>query len=90
MAELPPTDLSEVPVKLEPEPENPYDNMAISFKCIKPSRKWWNRIGYVVHADVHNCLAEDKVMDVRFGWVKYRVDWIHSGPPGFFAGIDIT
>ena len=35
-----------VSVKLEPEPDNPYDSQAISFMC--RTGGVWKRIGYVV------------------------------------------
>ena len=79
-----------VPVKLEPEPENPYDSQAISFMC--QIRGVWKRIGYVVREcldDVHAAIAKGEIVQVEFAWVKYLLQWTRSGP-GFYAGITIT
>lgn len=47
-------DEKKVPVKLDPEPNNPYDAKAIAFICFVDGK--WQRIGYMVREvldDVH-------------------------------------
>ena len=81
---------SEVQVKLFSEPENQYDSKAITFKCNVDGN--WVRIGYVVREALdllHSVLAAKKIISVKFAWVKFMVEWVHSGP-GFYAGINIA
>jgi hypothetical protein len=80
----------EVYVALQKEPENPNDSMAIAFKCYLNGK--WHTIGYVVREalnDVHEALCTNSIQTVKFGWVKFRIDFQRSGP-GFYAGVDIT
>ena len=39
--------------------------------------------------DVHKAIAEDEIMEVKFGWIKFKMNWHRSGF-GWYAGIDIT
>ena len=83
---------TEVPVKLIKEPNNQYDSRAIAFHCKLPKKDSWIRIGYVIKElldHVHTAMDENKIMGVKFDWVKYLVIWSRSGP-GFYAGIKIT
>ena len=41
-----------VPVRIEHEPDNPYDSKAIAFKCLLNCK--WQRIGYVVRECLDN------------------------------------
>ena len=52
----------------------------------------WITIGYVVREAldcVHTVLAAEKIIYVKFAWVKYMVNWVRSGP-GFYAGINVA
>ena len=78
-----------VPVKLQPEPQNRYDNTAIAFVCqINDSN--WERIGYVVTEaleEVHQAIKNREILNVAFDWIKYIV---HFKSPGWYAGIRIS
>ena len=79
---------TEVPVRLTPEPNNPFDSRAIAFEC-QLSDHEWRRIGYVVREalqETHTALTNGDILNVRFGWIKFITDWYMSGP-GYFAGI---
>ena len=78
-----------VPVKLEPEPDNQYDARAIAFLCFVNDK--WCRIGYVVKEaldDVHSAMKHNRIMNVALAWVKYMALWQRSGL-GYYAGINI-
>lgn len=80
----------QVPVRLVPEPDNQYDSKAIGFVCLVNGESY--RIGYVVREaldHVHTALSHNKIMEVKFAWAQYLIQWSRSGP-GFYAGIDIT
>ena len=80
----------DVYVALQKEQQNPIDSMAIAFICYVEEK--WNRIGYVVREaldDVHEALSTNAVREVKLAWVKFRIDFLGSGP-GFYAGVDIT
>ena len=80
---------NDVTVKLDPEPTNPQDSQAVAFVCLLERKQY--RIGYVVREilpDVHSALNNNEIVDVKFGWIKYRSDW-RSGP-GYFAGVKVT
>jgi hypothetical protein len=80
----------EVPTKLQPEPSNQYDAIAVAFMC--EIDKKWQRIGYVVHEcleHVHKAFSENRIASVKLHWVKYLVCWSRSGP-GYYAGINIS
>ena len=80
----------EIPVMIEPEPDNQFDSKAIAFKCRVEGR--WQRIGYIVREaldEVHTALTQKKIIDVSFSWIKFLVVWMRSGP-GYYAGINIT
>ena len=52
----------------------------------------WQKIGYVVKEalnDVHTALSSNTVRDVKFAWVKFRIDFHRSGP-AFHAAVYIT
>lgn len=79
-----------MPVTIEPESTNPYDSKAICFKCEVGGK--WCRIGYIVRElldEVHETLREDKILYIKFAWVKYLLHWTRSGP-GFYAGVYIA
>ena len=79
-----------VPVRIQPEPDNPVDARAIAFECALNNK--WERIGYVVREalePVNDALHHDLVLEVKFSWIKYVVHWLRSGP-GWYAGITIT
>ena len=74
---------SNVPIRLQPEPDNPN---AIAFECQIGND--WKRIGYVVRdtlVEVHEAISERKIIS----WIKYLLCWMKSGP-GFYAGIDVS
>ena len=77
-----------VPVKLEREPNNPYDSNAIAFMC--HAEKDWERIGYVVSealTDTNEAISNNKILKVYFSWIKYIV---YYKQPGWYAGITVT
>ena len=79
-----------VPVKIEPEPTNPYDSKAICFKCQVEGT--WCRIGYIVREvldEVHQAIRENKILYIQFAWVKFLLHWTRCGP-GFYAGVYIA
>lgn len=79
-----------VPVNIQPEPTNQYDNKAIAFVAFMDEK--WQRIGYVVKEaldDVHCALQDGKITKVEFSWVKFLLSFPRSGP-GYYAGIKIT
>ena len=79
-----------VPVRILPEPNNPYDSNAIAFQCKVDDS--WVTIGYIVHEilhHVHAAIESKSIVSVKFKWIKYIVMWSLSGP-GFYAGINIT
>lgn len=80
----------DVPVDLFLEPNNPFDAKAIAFKCEIGGS--WKKIGYIVKEaldEVHKALKSNLVLSVKFGWVKFKMNWYKSGF-GWYAGIDIT
>ena len=77
-----------VPVKLMKEPTNCFDSRAIAFMC--KADKDWERIGYVVSEalpDVHKAMNANKILGIRFDWVKLKFPVKH---PGWYAGITVT
>lgn len=79
-----------VPVKLCPEPSNPYNSKAIAFQCNVDGKFY--RIGYVIDeivSEVHNAMDQHAILSVEFSWIRYITEWSRSGP-GFFAGIAVT
>jgi len=78
----------DVPVKLEKEPDNPADARAIAFMCHADNA--WERIGYIVKEaldDVHQAIDEQKILSVKFDWVKFMK--LHK-KAGWYTGINIT
>ena len=78
-----------VPVRLSPEPHNPYNSRAIAFTCYMDGQ--WHRIGYVVDEivnEVHSAISSNAILSVEFSWIRYITEWSRCGP-GFFAGIAI-
>ena len=76
-----------VPVKLEREPNNPYDCNSIAFMCKVEDK--WERIGYVVTealSDVSNSMRDKKIVKVYFSWIKFK----YFRPPGWYTGITVT
>ena len=79
-----------MPIRLQPEPDNPVDANAIAFEC--QIGNYWKRIGYVVRdtlVEVHEAISEQKIISVKISWIKYLLCWMKSGP-GFYAGIDVS
>lgn len=78
-----------VPVKLQPEPDNPVDNKAIALMCQLDQHKW-ERFGYIVREaldDVHEAIDHHKILSISFAWVKLMFSFKH---PGWYAGVKIT
>ena len=78
-----------VPVKVVPEPTNPYDSHAVAFQCYLQQK--WCTIGYVVREvcdSLLDALASNRITSTNFAWVKYKV--IRTTGPGYYAAIDIT
>ena len=64
----------EILCRLQPEPENPFDSLAIVFRCEVDSS--WHTIGYVVKEaldDVHEAILAKKITAVSFDWVKFII-----------------
>ena len=79
-----------VPVRMRPEPNNPYDSKAMLFECELEHE--WRAVGYVVRDAldaVHDALDKKQITEVKFDWVKYIVHFKRSRP-GWYAGIKIT
>lgn len=79
-----------IPVRLNPEPDNPADSNAIAFQCFVQEK--WQRVGYVVREAlpyVHDAMRDNVILSVEFGWVRYLLCWSRCGP-GFYAGINIS
>lgn len=77
-----------VPVKLCPEPNNPFDARAIAFVVILNGKE--HRIGYVIRElvdEVRQSLS--LIKKVQFAWVKYIIEWPQCGP-GYYCGVNIT
>ena len=77
-----------VPVKLVPEPDNPFDSNAIAFKCLQNSV--WKTFGYVVSeicGEILAAIASGDIVSVELTWVKYKL-WKKS--PGFYAAVKVT
>lgn len=78
-----------VPVKVVPEPNNPFDSHALAFQCLVDNK--WQVIGYLIKElcdIVHEALANDNIVSTRFSWIKYKA--IRTSGPGYYAAIDIT
>ncbi len=61
------------------------------FRCLQLN-EGWHRIGYVVTEaldHVHKSLVENRIIYVKFAWVKYVVVWRRCGP-GYYAGIHVA
>ena len=57
----------DIPVKLEKEPSNLYDNNAIAFMCLVENN--WEWIGYVVSealTDVNEAISNNKILEIFF------------------------
>jgi len=64
-----------IPVNIYPEPNNPYDRRAITFKYWINNK--WTRIGYVVREildDVHDAMSFNQITDISFAWIVLGVD----------------
>ena len=78
-----------VPVKLQSEPDNSFDNKAIAIMC-QINQDKWERFGYIVKEaldDVHEAINNHKILSVSFAWIKYIV---YFKCPGWYAGVKIT
>ena len=76
-----------VAVKLQKEPDNPFDSRAIAFMCMLHDK--WERIGYIVKEaidPVHDAMRNNHITEVRFDWLKYIV---YFQDRGWYAGIMI-
>lgn len=83
-------ELSTVPVRIRPERDNPVDARALAFECYYQNS--WKLIGYVVKElidEVNTALEENRIMLVKFAWVRYYLRKFRKSGPGFFAGIDV-
>ena len=61
----------QLPLKLQPEPDNKCDSKAIAFMC--QDNLGWLRIGYVLHEltnEVHGAINNGKILNVAFDWIK--------------------
>ena len=90
LAQLSNGELRKIDVKLVPEPKNPFDAKAIAFVTFCDGK--WHRIGYVVREaldEVHSAMNDKKIVDVCFESVKYRINWVLSGP-GYYAAINVA
>ena len=61
-----------IPVRLNPQPDNPADSNAIAFQCFVQEK--WQRVGYVVCEAlpyVHDAMRDNVILSVEFGWVIY-------------------
>lgn len=79
-----------VPVRFNPEPDNPVDSTAIAFQCFVQEE--WQRMGYIVQEAlpyVHDAMRDNAILLVELGWVRYLLCWSRCGP-GFYAGIKIS
>lgn len=79
----------EVPVKMVPEPTNPFDSRVISFQC--ELDKQWCIIGYVIKElcdSVHCAITSESIVSCNFAWVKYKV--LNTTGPGYYAAINVT
>lgn len=82
--------LTDVPVRMQPEPTNPVDSRAIAFECLYQGS--WHVIGYVVSElldEVHLALSQNKIEAVQFATIRYVLHYPDSGP-GYFAGIKVS
>lgn len=74
----------EVSVKVVPEPDNPFDARAVSFRC--KLAQSWHTIGYVIKElcdSVHAAISGGNLIISKFAWVK-------TTGPGYYAAINIT
>ena len=69
----------DVPCHFYPEPDNPYDSLAIAFKCEIDEK--WHTIGYVRPA-----LKDKQVTSISIDWVKFIIFLALS----LIAGIKIS
>ena len=68
----------ELKVDIFPEPNNPYDAQAISFKCHLDGT--WVTVGCIVCKalqDVHQAITNQDIISVMFGWIKFKMNWHH-------------
>ena len=82
--------VEQVQVTLQPEPDNPVDSRAIAFVTTVDNVQY--TIGYVVREvldELHEAIKLKQILDVRFAWVKYLVQWTRSGP-AYYCGVNIT
>ena len=78
-----------VPIKVVPEPNNPFDSRALAFQCLLDNT--WQVVGYLIKElcdIVHEALTNDSIVSTTFSWVKYKV--MRTTGPGYYAAIDIT
>lgn len=61
-------------------------------RCVITFDQMEYKIGYIVHElldEVHQAMERLQITDVKISWVKYLIQWPHSGP-GYYCGINIT
>ena len=83
------TEGKNVPVKLVPEPTNPYDSHAISIQCEVGGN--WKIVGYLVKEicdSIHEALDSNSVTSVKFAWIRYKI--VRKTGPGYYAGVEVT
>ena len=66
------------------------DSRAIAFVSTVNNVQY--TIGYAVREvldELHDAIKLKQILDVKFAWVKYLVQWTKTGP-GYYCGINIT
>ena len=69
-------------------PKNPFDSRAIASVC--KLKEEWEQIGYIVREaldEVHCAMDKNKIVAVKFDWVKFIVYFQNRG---WYAGIMLT
>ena len=64
-----------VPVRLNPEPNNPYDSHAVAFEC-EIIAGCWKVFGYVPKElcdFVLSAIDKGDILNVEFSWIKYKI-----------------
>ena len=78
-----------VPVRVEPEPNNPFDSHAVSFQCKIGGQ--WSVFGYVIKElcdCVQDAVTRKDIISVKFAWIKYKV--LRTSGPGYYTAINVT
>lgn len=75
-------------VRVEPEPNNPYDSHAVAFQCLIGCQ--WQVIGYAVKEvcdSVLEAVSSNSIVSVEFAWLKYKI--LRTTGPGYYTAINI-